>query len=89
LILGGVILILIALGVYDKKGEYYHPPFFCRTSSDGRRVFQRLCTDSETSISSAPADFDLQQIGTFDDSNGVYSPVSPSVFLCNGASVVP
>ena len=82
-------MILIALGVYDKKGEYFHPPFFCRTSSDGRRVFQRLCSDPETSISSAPDDFDLLQIGTFDDSNGVYSPVSPTLFICNGSTFSP
>jgi len=82
-------LILIALGVFDKKGEYFHPPFFVRTVSDGRRVFQRLCSDPETSISSAPGDFDLQQVGTFDDSNGSYQVVSPFLFVCNGASVVP
>lgn len=82
-------MILIAFGVYDKKGEYFHPPFFCRTSSDGRRVFQRLCSDSETSISSAPDDFDLLQIGTFDDSNGVYSPVSPTLFICSGSTFSP
>lgn len=78
---------LIALSVYDKKSEYFHPPFFSRTISDGRRVFQRICHDDQMSVSQAPADFDLLQIGSFDDFTGSMIPLSPSVFVCNGSSM--
>lgn len=80
---------LLALSVYDKKSEYFHPPFFVRTPSDGRRVFQAMCTDKEMSLSQAPSDFDLVQIGSFVDTTGSLVSVSPSVFVCNGGSLVP
>lgn len=80
---------LVALSVFDKKSEIFHPPFFVRSVHDGRRVFQQMVSDSSMSLSQTPGDFDLMQVGSFTDTSGSLVPVSPFPFVCNGASLVP
>lgn len=36
----------------------------------------------------SPADFDLYKVGEFNDQSGEIKPVTPAVFLVNGASLV-
>nr|QJB19119.1 MAG: nonstructural protein [Microvirus sp.] len=81
---------LVALSVFDLKGEFFFPPFFARNEQEGRRSFMNLCRDKSTNIGLNPDDFNLLSIGSFDDSTGLFSPNANGValFLCNGSSAI-
>lgn len=76
-------------GVYsirDKETGFMSP--IC-DSSDGaaKRNFSRAVNASEGVIPYSPADFDLFKIGEFDAQKGEITPISPAVFVVNGASL--
>lgn len=63
--------------VYDRKAQYYLPPFASRSEAEAVRAFVELVMNSETPISQYPADFDLMQVGTFNLESGGLNPVVP------------
>lgn len=65
--------------IYDQKTYYYQPPFFSPTRGSGVRLFQNLVNDQTSLASKFPADFQLMLIGTFDDTNGVFTPQLPEM----------
>ena len=50
--------------IYDRKAQYYLPPFTARSETDALRVFNEAVLTSETPISQYPADFDLLVLGS-------------------------
>jgi len=70
--------------IYDRKAQYYLPPFTARTDADAHRVFIEAVMSSNTPISQYPADFDLLRIGSIDLETGVLTPQSPPYPLVNG-----
>lgn len=56
--------------VRDSKGEVYSPPFLAKTPGEAERSFHGLVKDPKTQVGQYPEDYDLYQIGTFDDVAG-------------------
>lgn len=56
--------------VYDIKAEVHGIPFFLHTNGEAVRAFKRLVNDPQSMPSTAPGDFQLLHLGTFDDSTG-------------------
>jgi len=59
--------------IHDSQGEYFHPPFFAKTSGMAQRMFIGSMGDSFPHR----ADFALYQIGEFDEDTGVITPQDP------------
>lgn len=70
--------------VYDRKAQYYLPPFTARGDAEASRSFTDAVMTSETPISQYPADFDLVRIGEFHLETGVLTPEGIPTLLLNG-----
>lgn len=58
-------------GVYDKAAESFINQFFDVAAGIAVRGFQDAAKDNKTTISQHPEDFDLYQLGTFDEQTGL------------------
>ncbi|QCQ85092.1 nonstructural protein [Blackfly microvirus SF02] len=68
----------ILFSIYDRKAQYYLPPFTARSEADALRVFNEAVISSETPVSQYPADFDLLVLGAVDLETGVLTPEMPT-----------
>lgn len=64
--------ILVAL--YDRATEAYAPPMMVHTRGEAIRSFKQAVNDNNTSISQHPTDFELCQIGTYNEQTGELVP---------------
>jgi len=53
--------------IHDSVAQQYAPPFVMPNTATAKRTFVGLCTDKDSRIASNPSDFDLYELGTFDD----------------------
>lgn len=74
---------LEVLAVRDRSAQFFFPPFFVRTNVEGLRMFQKLMEDPART--GAKSEYDLHQIGEFDDQTGAITPVMNIPVLANGA----
>lgn len=58
---------LMLYSVYDAKVKYFHNPMFMRNKGEAIRSWQEAANDDKSQISRHPSDFDLFEIGEFDD----------------------
>lgn len=81
--------LLIAYTLHDVKALTYSPPFF--TSNDGvaKRMVADLVQDTNTTVGRHPADFRLYKAGTFDEGNGVLTPLSILEHVVDCVALVP
>lgn len=65
--------------IFDKKTTTFGTPFFTPTDNgvSANRLFERVCMDSETVISRSPADFDLYEIGEYDEQTSKITHLTP------------
>lgn len=61
--------------VRDAKGETYSPPFLAKTPGEAERMFNNEVHNEKSQISKYPEDFDLYQLGTYDDVTGKIKPL--------------
>jgi len=71
--------------VYDKKAAAYLRPFFMRTDAEAVRAITNTAKDSASLFAANPSDFQLVQIGEWDDATGVISPSGVRVIVDVGA----
>lgn len=64
-------------GVRDSKSEVYGPPFMARTLGEGERLFKKLVNTPETGPSQFPKDYDLWELGDFEEGTGKIIPCVP------------
>lgn len=59
--------------VFDAKARVYLAPFVARSAVDAKRQLEAAKADSsfmQTPVGQHPEDFELYQVGTFDDETG-------------------
>lgn len=61
--------------IRDSKSEIFNSPFYAKTTSEAERSFRQLTNDPKSTISQFPEDFDLYEVGTYDDNSGKVSPL--------------
>lgn len=64
-------------GVYDLKACAYLQPFFSGNSGSAMRAFSDAVNDGTSPIAKHPADYQLFELGTFDDSTGSIEALLP------------
>lgn len=73
-----------AIAVFDKKTALFDNPFFVRHNGDAIRQWDIVRKDETTKFGKNPEDFDLKQIGTYDDETGLFEILSPHIQLASG-----
>lgn len=71
--------------VYDKKAEAFMAPFVYPAVGQALRAFSDTCNNPESVFFRHPADFDLYELGVFDDACGEFT--CEKHFLIAGVSV--
>lgn len=61
--------------ILDVKSHLYGPPFYSRHTGEALRNFTELVNDDRSSVSKYPSDFQLVQVATFNDEDGLFSPI--------------
>lgn len=56
--------------IRDSKGEMYTPPFCKATFGLAEREFSELANNPQSQIGKHPEDFDLYQLGDYEDTTG-------------------
>ena len=62
---------MLLFSVKDNKAGIFKPPFAASTTVEACRSFKQACKDKTVQLSLFPEDFDLYQLGVFDDSTGL------------------
>lgn len=73
--------------IFDKKTAIYSLPFVVRHNGDAIRDFETVKNDKQNPnnrYAKNPEDFDLFQIGEYDDEFGVCSTLKPHTHLMGG-----
>jgi len=78
---------LAMFSVYDDKAAAFMPPFFERAEGAAVRAFMSACNDEKHNFFKSSADYSLYIVGSFDDSSGLVSPVSPPRSLARAADM--
>lgn len=81
--------LLIAYTLHDVKAVNYSPPFFMPNDALARRACAELVLDRNTTVGRHPSDFKLYRVGTFDEGNGVLTPLSIIEHVLDIISLVP
>lgn len=74
--------------VYDKKTAAFMQPFFQHTRGQAMRTLTDTVKGRESLIGSHPEDFQLFQVGEFDDQEGKIVPLKDGRFVCNASELV-
>lgn len=61
--------------IHDTKAQLYGPPFFMTTRGEALRAFSDLANDGNTTVSKHPGDYQLVQVGTWNNEKGEVHPI--------------
>ena len=72
-------MIQVLVSVKDTAAQAFMRPFFVPTVPVAMRAFRDEVnrSDSTDDLAKHPEDFELYEIGTFDDSNGSFDAIEP------------
>ena len=62
--------------IYDSKAESYNAPFCFGAVGQAVRAFADLANDQQSNIAKHPADYNLFEVGTYDDQIGIVEAVT-------------
>lgn len=71
-------MILIGFSLLDMKTGIFNTPFFMAHAGQAVRACVDLGQDNGTTVGRHPADFQLCQVGTFDDQTGMFAIGTPT-----------
>nr|QJB19509.1 MAG: nonstructural protein [Microvirus sp.] len=61
--------------IRDTKGQFYGNPWTKRTPGEAERDFTQLAQDPQSTIHKFPQDYDLYELGDFDENTGKITPL--------------
>lgn len=76
----------VVCSVYDRAAQFYGRPFFVVAAGQATRSFRDEVNRSDSEMGKHPEDFDLWQLGVFDDNSGLFEPAV--VQMVRGKDVV-
>ena len=68
-------MLMHVFAVYDMKAEAYYPPMFQKTVGLALRIFKDMANNPDTTVGRFPTDYALFQIGTYEDTTGILTPL--------------
>lgn len=77
-------MITKVFAVYDSKAEAFLQPFFSDAIGSALRAFEDAVNDSNGPISRHPGDYQIYEIGSFDQRSAELLALTPCKLLGNG-----
>lgn len=74
--------------IFDRKSLAFATPFFMKTTGEATRALREHLKDGNSLISKYPEDFELYEVGGFDDQTGRLIDPQESQFILNAASLL-
>lgn len=74
---------MVVLAIRDVKSECFKAPHFSIAVGSAIREFGDACSNPDSFISKHKEDYQLYQVGTFDEVQGVLVPFNVPVLLCS------
>lgn len=71
-------MLKFVFAVRDRASVSFLDPFLCVTKGQAERYFADAMNDSQTPLNKHPEDYDLYELGTFDDGTGLYEVRVPT-----------
>lgn len=81
-------MIIRVFAVYDSKTVAFMQPFFSQSSGSAMRAFGDAANDKQSGLYKHPGDYQLYEIGTFDDNEGFLKACVPVKLLGLAADFV-
>lgn len=86
-------MIAYVFSVYDRASQAFGRPFFAQHAGQATRSFtdevNRPPQDGQNDLFSHPEDFELFELGSYDDSKGLLMPHDEPKLLLTGKQVKP
>lgn len=73
--------------IKDKAADAFLPPFFLPTESMALREFAYCAQDPTHKFCQHKTDFSLYKLGSFEDGNGVVTPLAEPMFMLSADGV--
>lgn len=74
-------MITKAFSIRDVKAGTYNPPFFQYTPGMAERAVKHMMKDPGSMLGTYPSDFELFEVGSFDDESGRVETLQTPKFL--------
>lgn len=71
----------VMFSIRDIKANAYCNPFFMSARGEAVRAFADLVEDVKTGVNKHPEDYELFEIGEFDDCSGLLVPLNAPIFM--------
>lgn len=81
-------MILKVFGVYDSKALGYLQPFFSNSVGSAIRAFADAANEDRSPIAKHAGDYQLYELGAFDDCSGLLTALVPNKMLGCAADFV-
>lgn len=72
------------ISLYDRATESFAPVMTVNTRNEAIRSFKQAVNDPQTPISINPTDYELHEIGSFDDQTGQIIPRAKTEVFARG-----
>ena len=81
-------MILKMYSVFDIKSKLYHPPAFCHNPGHATRMFTQQFSKPGSVMHDFPHDFQIFEIGEYDDSSGDIRGEKNPTLICSVADLI-
>jgi len=78
-------MIIFVFGVRDAKAQAFLQPFYSNSSGSAIRAFGDAVNDRQSPLGKHPMDYQLFELGTFDDNSGELLSLNPMRLLASGS----
>lgn len=75
--------------IYDVKTQVFFPPMGFHNDAHACREMRAWYAKPGSMVSQYPEDFDLYEVGTWDDSTALLVALVPSVLVAKGSALAP
>jgi len=69
----------LLVSLYDRATESYAPVMTVHTRNEAIRSFRQAVNDAQTPIHNNPTDYELYQVGSFNDQTGELTAIAPEL----------
>lgn len=82
-------MILKMFVIFDRQTEIHHPPLYAHSVGHILRIVGDIFKNPESPFHAHSHDYQLFEIGTFDDANAAVLPLDPPHLICSGTELNP
>nr|QJB19114.1 MAG: nonstructural protein [Microvirus sp.] len=81
-------MLLKVFSTYDHQARIYSQPFFSPQTGSALRAFTQECNNPDSQFSKFPSDYELFELGTWDDNTSELVQIVPSISLGKASAFI-